>query len=95
MFQDGVSSPTTSYFVIKLNSFPQKFWFANFSIGNASNLALLVDTGSSDILLNRGKYLPSGTSKDLNKEVNISFSTSNSDGTGSESVSKFVKLRFM
>ncbi|KAH6667490.1 aspartic peptidase domain-containing protein [Halenospora varia] len=63
-----------------------KFWFASFSIGNASNLALLVDTGSSDILLNRGKYLPSGSSTDLNKEVNISFSTSNSDGTGSESM---------
>ncbi|KAH8654537.1 aspartic peptidase domain-containing protein [Tricladium varicosporioides] len=81
------SPPTNDEGIISTSLFQDgKFWFANFSIGNVSNLALLVDTGSSDILLNREKYLPSGSSKDLNKEVNISFSTSNSDGTGSESM---------
>ncbi|KAF4635739.1 hypothetical protein G7Y89_g2357 [Cudoniella acicularis] len=64
----------------------QRFWFANFSVGNASNLSLLVDTGSSDLLLNVGKYTPSTSSQDLGHEFNLSFSTSNSDGTGSESM---------
>lgn len=33
------------------------YWFGNFSVGDASSLKLLIDTGSTDILLNNGEYV--------------------------------------
>lgn len=30
------------------------YWFGNFSVGDSDNLRLLVDTGSTDCILNKG-----------------------------------------
>jgi hypothetical protein len=32
------------------------FWFGNFTVGDSQNLDLLVDTGSSDLIVNPGEY---------------------------------------
>ena len=46
-------------------------WFGNFSVGNSGPLSLLVDSGSSDIVLNPGRYLPSGAPTSLDLNVNF------------------------
>ena len=40
-------------------------WFGNFSIGNSGPLSLLIDTGSSNIVLNPGRYKPGADSQNL------------------------------
>ena len=40
-------------------------WFGNFSIGSSGPLSLLIDTGSSNIVLNPGRYNPSADFQDL------------------------------
>lgn len=35
------------------------YWFGNFSVGDSGPLSLLIDTGSSDILIDPGLYKPS------------------------------------
>lgn len=30
------------------------YWFGNFSVGNAESVRLLIDTGSTDLLMNKG-----------------------------------------
>lgn len=34
------------------------YWFANFDVGDSKNVKLLVDTGSTDLLVNPGMYVP-------------------------------------
>ncbi|KAG0646502.1 hypothetical protein D0Z07_7451 [Hyphodiscus hymeniophilus] len=36
----------------------QDFWFANWTVGAADDLLLLIDTGSTDVYLNPGIYVP-------------------------------------
>lgn len=33
------------------------YWYGNFTVGNGTNLELLIDTGSSDLLVNNGTYV--------------------------------------
>lgn len=33
------------------------YWFGNFSVGESSDLKLVIDTGSSDCILNNGLYV--------------------------------------
>ncbi|PVI07960.1 acid protease [Periconia macrospinosa] len=60
----------------------QFFWFGNYSVGSGESFELLVDTGSSDIFINPGKYKPGLTSKNRNRNFTASFSTAKLDGTG-------------
>ncbi|KAE9373114.1 acid protease [Stipitochalara longipes BDJ] len=62
------------------------WWFANFTIGATSGLEILVDTGSSDVLLNPGKYKPSPASQTMNSNFTIEFGSTNPDGSGFENV---------
>ncbi|PMD39253.1 acid protease [Hyaloscypha variabilis F] len=62
------------------------FWFGNFSIGGAPNLNLLIDTGSGDIILNPGLYVPSKASKNLSLPFENSYGTTSSNGTGTGGV---------
>ncbi|KAL9049016.1 MAG: hypothetical protein Q9162_007429 [Coniocarpon cinnabarinum] len=64
----------------------QSFWFANFTVGASPSLSLLIDTGSADVYLNPAIYAPSPNSKNLRKPFSITFSTTNSDGSGTETV---------
>ncbi|OAA39507.1 aspartyl protease [Beauveria brongniartii RCEF 3172] len=68
----------------------QGFWFSHFTVGASENLELLIDTGSSDAMLNPGIYKPSSTSKDLKRRFSISYATTNPDGSGS--LSAFGKV---
>ncbi|MCJ1442906.1 MAG: hypothetical protein MMC23_003403 [Stictis urceolatum] len=78
----GVS---TSSKVVETND--QGFWFANFTIGAAKEQSILIDTGSSDAIMNPGLYKPSAGSKNLHQNFRISYATTNPDGSGSESAS--------
>ena len=65
------------------------FWFAHgFNIGDASNLTLLIDTGSSDLLLNKGAYKPSSSSRAYSKvpTFNVTYGSATTTGTGTETV---------
>ena len=62
------------------------FWFADFTVGAAGNLSLLVDTGSADVGLNTGNYKPSSRGIDLNAIGQDSYGTTQSNGCGSSLV---------
>jgi cathepsin D len=47
----------------------------------------LIDIGSADVFLNPGLYTTSPVSENLNKTFNITFGTTNTDGSGTETVS--------
>ncbi|CAI6338676.1 unnamed protein product [Periconia digitata] len=80
----GLSSPSLSRRALPIaHTYEDNFfWFGNYSVGNADNLELLIDTGSSDIFINPGEYVPSSNSKDLEENFTATFSTAKSDGTG-------------
>lgn len=65
----------------------QGFWFSHFTVGASKDLEILIDTGSSDAILNPGIYQPSSASQDQNRRFHISYATTNPDGSGSLSVS--------
>ncbi|RFU79618.1 aspartic protease precursor [Trichoderma arundinaceum] len=60
----------------------QGFWFSNFTIGGSPNLEILIDTGSSDAMLNPGIYKPGPNSVNTNTPFRISYATTNPDGSG-------------
>ncbi|KAG6000132.1 hypothetical protein E4U54_001537 [Claviceps lovelessii] len=60
----------------------QGFWFSNFTVGASQNLELLVDTGSTSVIVNPGLYRPSPGGIITGKPFQISYGTTNSDGTG-------------
>lgn len=62
--------------------FVEGFWFGNFTTGDATDLSLLIDTGSSDIYVNPGLYKPSSESHTLNQTVSMSFITTEPNGCG-------------
>ncbi|KAJ5339140.1 acid protease [Penicillium brevicompactum] len=62
------------------------FWFGSFDVGRSKNLTLLVDTGSADIILNDGVYKPGPGSVKVGREFNLTFGSTNSDGSGSGTV---------
>lgn len=64
----------------------QGFWYGNFSIGGTSNLNLMIDTGSGDVVLNPGLYVPGKASKNLNLTFENTYGTTSSNGTGNAAV---------
>lgn len=64
----------------------QGFWFGQFDIGNSKNLSLLIDTGSSDIIVNSPYYHPGLQSVNLGKNFSSSYGTTESDGSGTGTV---------
>ncbi|KAK1254824.1 hypothetical protein MKX08_008819 [Trichoderma sp. CBMAI-0020] len=62
--------------------FAEGFWFGNFTAGDATELSLLIDTGSSDVFVNPDLYKPSSESHTLNQTVSMSFITTKPDGCG-------------
>ncbi|KAK5992341.1 Aspartic protease [Cladobotryum mycophilum] len=65
----------------------QGFWFSHFTIGGSPDLEILIDTGSSDAILNPGIYKPGPKSVDTNTPFRIAYATTNPDGSGSVSAS--------
>ncbi len=63
------------------------FWFAEVDVGNSTKLSLLIDTGSGDVIINPGLYVPSSVATPLNASFSNSYGTTNSDGTGTTVVS--------
>ena len=64
----------------------QGFWFSHFTVGASPDLQILIDTGSSDAILNPGVYKPSSGSTDTHRPFHISYATTNPDGSGELSV---------
>jgi pepsin A len=62
--------------------FAEGFWFGNLTAGDAADLSLLIDTGSSDVYVNPDLYKPSSESHTLNQTVSMSFITTKPDGCG-------------
>ncbi|KPI36780.1 uncharacterized protein AB675_11742 [Cyphellophora attinorum] len=71
----------------------QLYWYANFTVGNSSNLELLIDTGSSDLLLNNGVYVPSKyeTAFNGNTTFSISYEGVDRQGFGFETINGTVQ----
>ncbi|OAR00720.1 hypothetical protein LLEC1_00221 [Akanthomyces lecanii] len=61
----------------------QGFWFSHFTVGASKDLEILIDTGSSDAIMNPGIYEPSSNSQNQNRRFKIAYSTTNPDGSGS------------
>ncbi|PWY90676.1 acid protease [Aspergillus heteromorphus CBS 117.55] len=62
------------------------FWFGSFDVGSSKNLHMLIDTGSSDVIVNKGYYTPGSSSVNLNLTFDNSYGTTESDGSGTGSV---------
>ncbi len=62
------------------------YWFSNFTVGDATNLKLLIDTGSTDCLIVPGKYKPSKNEKPYSgkKNFTIGYEGVNRAGFGEE-----------
>ncbi|KAJ3473649.1 hypothetical protein NLG97_g10201 [Lecanicillium saksenae] len=61
----------------------QGFWFSHFTVGASKDLEILIDTGSSDAIMNPGIYQGSSSSKDTGRGFHIAYATTNPDGSGS------------
>lgn len=83
----GRKFPSISTKVVVPETEDANFWFANFQVGAQQSLSMLIDTGSSDVYLNPGFYHPGASAEDQGRPFEISFATTNSDGTGSETLS--------
>ena len=64
------------------------YWFGNFSVGDSGDLKLLIDTGSTDCLVNPGLYKPSKHEKPYkgHKKFSITYEGVNRAGFGFETV---------
>ncbi|PYH96565.1 acid protease [Aspergillus ellipticus CBS 707.79] len=62
------------------------FWFGSFDVGSSKNLHMLIDTGSADVIVNQGFYETGSTSVSLNLTFDNSYGTTESDGSGTGSV---------
>lgn len=76
--------PPTSDLYSHAERSEQGFWFANFTVGASPSLEILIDSGSSDAIMNPGVYKPSANSQNLNKTFQVSYATTNPDGSGTE-----------
>ena len=64
-------------------------WFANFTVGDSENLELLLDTGSTDLLVDPGLYKKSAKASvyhTSNATFNITYEGVNKQGTGFENI---------
>ncbi|OAA50332.1 aspartic protease precursor [Metarhizium rileyi] len=68
----------------------QGFWFSHFTVGASRDLEMLIDTGSSDAILNPGIYQASPASVDTKRQFRISYATTNPDGSGTLTASGHV-----
>ncbi|OOF94901.1 hypothetical protein ASPCADRAFT_208555 [Aspergillus carbonarius ITEM 5010] len=64
----------------------QGFWFGSFDVGNSKNLHMLIDTGSSDVIVNPGLYAQGSSSASLNLTFENAYGTTESDGSGTGTV---------
>ncbi|OQU97789.1 hypothetical protein CLAIMM_03674 [Cladophialophora immunda] len=64
-------------------SFDGGFWFADVKAGDGSGMNLLVDTGSTNVVLNAGRYKPSKHSVNTNEPFAVAYGTAEGNGTGS------------
>lgn len=64
------------------------YWFGHFDVGNTKNAKLLIDTGSTDLILNPGLYKPSSHMTKFSGTTNftISYEGVNRAGFGFETV---------
>lgn len=69
------------------NTLDAGFWFGNFTVGKATGLSLLIDTGSSDVATNPGKYKASSSSKNLQRSGELQYITTEENGCGSADIS--------
>lgn len=69
----------------------QGFWFGHFSVGASPDLSILIDSGSSDAIINPGVYKPSKQAVDTRKTFRISYATTNPDGSGQLSVRRIAQ----
>jgi pepsin A len=65
---------------------PQSFWFGSFDVGDSKNLTLLIDTGSSDVIVNPGLYKRGPQSVDTHSTFTNTYGTTESDGSGTGTV---------
>ncbi|KAI9727940.1 MAG: hypothetical protein M1828_005345 [Chrysothrix sp. TS-e1954] len=64
-------------------------WFANFTVGDSKDLELLLDTGSTDLLVDPGLYKKSDKASVYHKKnamFNITYEGVNKQGTGFENI---------
>ncbi|KAJ5900153.1 acid protease [Penicillium taxi] len=62
------------------------FWFGSFNVGNSRNLTLLIDTGSSDVIINPGYYRRGSASVNIHKNFTNTYGSTESDGSGTGTV---------
>ncbi|KAK3674707.1 hypothetical protein LTR78_005429 [Recurvomyces mirabilis] len=63
------------------------FWYGSFDVGEAMNVSLLIDTGSSDVSINPDLYQPSLASLDLHQNGTLGYSTVQENGCGFANIS--------
>lgn len=63
------------------------FWYGLFTVGQTSNLSLLVDTGSGDVAINANIYQPTGKSENLHQSGSLLYLTTQANGCGSANIS--------
>ncbi|KAL3422802.1 Gastricsin [Phlyctema vagabunda] len=71
------------------------FWFAKCNVGLASNLTLLIDTGSGDVVLNPGVNISSPESINTNVTFSNGYGTTKNDGTGTSIINGTIILDTM
>ena len=74
------------YLPTALETLDAGFWYGNFSIGASTNLSLLIDTGSDDVAVNPGLYIPSSASQNLGQSGALRYGTTEEDGCGSADI---------
>ncbi|KAI0470051.1 aspartic peptidase domain-containing protein [Xylariaceae sp. FL0804] len=77
----GLAGPKSANPQVSLDS-QDHFWYGNFTIGEARDLAMLIDTGSPFVDLNPQLYQPTNASKNLHLNGNITYITTQEDGCG-------------
>jgi hypothetical protein len=58
------------------------YWYGNFTVGKSSGLGLLIDTGSSDLIVNPDLYVPSGYAAPYDGSNNFTISYEGVDRSG-------------
>ncbi|KAL6904512.1 aspartic peptidase domain-containing protein [Trichoderma evansii] len=86
----NITSGSCRFVVLKEERNDLDFWFARFSIGASRNLSILVDTGSTDLMLNPNVYQASEAAVALSQPFSMRYGTVNSDGSGEETVNGTV-----
>ncbi|KAJ5900940.1 acid protease [Penicillium subrubescens] len=70
--------------VVEKLSEANNVWFGSFDVGNSKNLTLLIDTGSSDVIVSPGLYKGGPHSVDTSSTFANTYGTTESDGSEPE-----------